>query len=142
MLAERQRMLHSRYLHFHMLDGLTFTGEVNTSILQQALNDVVARHTALRTGFSPMGDLTPAERLARLTTGGWLTYAQWILPSYISIPLKVEPILGSPSEEARVTEQLLRREYECPFTLDDPPLMRAVLIRFGRHRSTLVLVVH
>ncbi|MEU1799624.1 amino acid adenylation domain-containing protein [Streptomyces sp. NPDC019937] len=106
--------------------GLRLTGELNTGALADALGRLVARHEPLRTTFAT------AEGRAH----------QVVRPA-TPVDLDTTDLGGLPEEarQARV-DALLRAELSRPFDLAGGPLLRAVLLRLGAARHTLLLNMH
>ncbi len=96
-------------------------GHLDARCLQQALNDLVARHESLRTIFSD-GQDEPV---------------QLILPE-LSIALRTESLIGASTERvhSRVVE-LIRQ----PFALQHAPLLRSYVLHVSDSESVLLLVL-
>jgi amino acid adenylation domain-containing protein/non-ribosomal peptide synthase protein (TIGR01720 family) len=106
--------------------GLRLRGELRTDALAGALGQLVARHEPLRTTFAT------AEGRAHQVVGP-------------AAPVELaEQDLGGLPEEARQArvDELLRAELGRPFDLAAGPLLRAVLLRLGAARHTLLLNMH
>ena len=96
-------------------------GHLDIQCLQQALNDLVARHESLRTIFSD----------------GLDEPVQLILPELI-VALQSEALIGASSDRvhSRVVE-LIRQ----PFDLQQGPLLRTYLLHVGDSESVLLIVL-
>ncbi len=106
----------SRLLHFR--------GEMRVSELARALQQLVERHEALRTVFSPRGDF------------------QRILPELkLKIPLVDLTGLDDAAGQARL-EALEADEASRPFDLVHGPLARAQLVKVTDQHHVLVLTIH
>ncbi|MEH2313993.1 MAG: condensation domain-containing protein [Nostoc sp.] len=97
-------------------------GELNTAILEQSLNEVVARHEPLRTSFStvegrPIQAITPTLKI---------TLAVVDLPGG-----NIESALGIATEFA-----------QQPFNLSQAALLRAKLLHLTQQEHMLLLVMH
>lgn len=108
---------------YHIVDGWRLRGELELDALRGALDDVVARHEALRTAIVRHG-----ERHQRILPPGSPTLEVRALPPGASRDLAVEEFLNAVEAE----------------TIDPAaqPLLRAVLGRFDAEDAVLVLVVH
>lgn len=98
------------------------TGELNTAILEQSLNEVVGRHEPLRTSFSavegrPIQAIAPTLKITLPVTD---------LPG-----ASIESALGIATEFA-----------QQPFDLSQAPLLRAKLLRLTQQQHMLLLVMH
>ncbi|MHC5779062.1 condensation domain-containing protein [Nostoc sp.] len=98
------------------------TGELNTAILEQSLNEVVGRHEPLRTSF--------------LTVEG--RPIQAIAPT-LKITLPVTDLPGANIESAL---DIATEFAQQPFDLSQPPLLRAKLLRLTQQEHMLLLVMH
>ncbi|MFG2063963.1 condensation domain-containing protein [Micromonospora sp. NPDC048871] len=112
---------------YHIVHGWRLRGEVDVESLQGALDDVVARHEALRT----IVVRTPQERY------------QVISPETAPVQLILRDLSVVPEDERdAVAEQLLIEAEADTFPSTELPLLRAVLVRFDDRDSVLVLISH
>ncbi|GLZ31523.1 hypothetical protein Lesp02_37110 [Lentzea sp. NBRC 105346] len=101
---------------YNVVSAVRLTGRLDHVLLQRALNEVVARHESLRTGIG----LVDGE--AR----------QVVVPStLVSLPVVEGDVQELAAEQAAI-----------PFTLDEPPLLRVVLVREAPDVHTLIVVIH
>ncbi|MEH1934496.1 MAG: condensation domain-containing protein [Nostoc sp.] len=98
------------------------TGELNTAILEQSLNEVVGRHEPLRTSFSAV-EGRPIQAIA---------------PT-LKITLPVIDLPGATVESALGIATELAQQ---PFDLSQAPLLRAKLLRLTEQEHMLLLVMH
>ncbi|MEH2007058.1 condensation domain-containing protein [Nostoc sp.] len=98
------------------------TGELNTAILEQSLNEVVGRHEPLRTSFSAV-EGRPIQAIAPTLK---ITLPVVDLPG-----VNIESALG-------ITTELAQQ----PFDLSQAPLLRAKLLRLTQQEHMLLLVMH
>ncbi len=99
-------------------------GALNREALSKALNEVVARHDALRGAFQPNGE--------RMRT----------LPS-LELALAEQDFEGLSQQEAEAAwRDLLASDAGTPFDLANGPLVRTKLVRFGADDHALVLTAH
>ena len=113
----------SRYL---IVFGLRITGPVDLTVLQGALDDVVARHELLRTLV--VRDADPPY--------------QMVLPP-CQVPLEVRnlpPVTGK--SRNMVIQELLVEAERGTISTREVPLLRALLCRFDDRDSALFLTVH
>ncbi|MFD4636534.1 condensation domain-containing protein [Lentzea sp. NPDC058436] len=111
---------------YNVVSAVSLTGTLDTVLLQRALNAVVAAHESLRSGIG-LVDGEPH---------------QLVVPEAL-VSLPVVDFSGVSAAEAGTRLRALAREQaEKPFVLDEPPLMRVVLVRESEQRHTLVTVVH
>ncbi|MGW8765440.1 alpha/beta fold hydrolase [Streptomyces sp. NPDC055815] len=119
---------HSAFYNVSMVHRLT--GDLDTAVLRQALNDVVGRHEALRTTFR--------EHEGEL---------RQVVAGEVDIALPVHEAAGSaadgpaPYEDPAVRAQLTGL-IQAPFDLENGPLLRAALVRTAPADHLLVLSMH
>lgn len=149
LLAAEWHELHSLpYCQPILPIGIHFTGLLDIALLQRTINEVIARHSALRAAFFPRPSVSPEERLERLeyfgrtgtfTPGLYMQTVSNIQDLYLRELRVASPRFRSPVKQA---EALFRRELETPFDLSTPPLIRALLIQLNSNTYLLVLTVH
>lgn len=111
---------------YHIMHGWRLRGEVDPAVLRSALDDVVARHEALRTVLV-RGDAGRHQR---------------VLPAS-SPPLEVRDLTGTaPADRDRRIDELLNEIEAGEIDARRPPLLRATLARFAADDAVLVLLVH
>lgn len=104
--------------------AFTFQGPLRVESLSSALDQVVARHDALRAVIAPDGA------------------SQTLRPPFsVEIPLTDMSNLDSDARE-REWESLLQQECETPFDLAEGPLVRAFVVRESAERHRFVLTAH
>jgi len=102
--------------------SLRLNGDLNIDALRMALDDVVARHDALRANFGMTGE--------RMRVAAALN---------LDIPLK--DISCSADPEASLRE-LLAKDAETPFDLRYGPAVRAFIVRLSKSDWVLVFTAH
>jgi amino acid adenylation domain-containing protein len=106
--------------------ALKVEGELRLDLLQRGLGEIVRRHEPLRTVF-PMGSGEPVQR---------------ILPPY-PVALPVIDLSGLPRPAAECEgRRLAVEETRLPLNLENGPLLRISLFRFGTGEHTLVMAMH
>jgi hypothetical protein len=120
--------------------GLTIEGNLDRTILSEALQAIVARHEILRTGFAP------SALVGNFTVQGWAAIQQVfrngilkpmlrfdaIIVSATEIPLNYEDIRSlAPSEQEAVIDKNAVLAIGGNYAYERPPLARAVLLRTG-----------
>src|SRR5262249_51632350 len=107
-------------------EGITLRlqGDLDVAALTRSLQDLVARHDALRTSFDPGGD---GARVA----------------ATLEIPLTMTNLSDCkpPDAEMRL-RQVVREEGSTPFDLACGPLLRTRLVKLDAGRHAFVLTVH
>jgi mycobactin peptide synthetase MbtE len=103
------------------------TGDLNQERLRVAFNDVVARHTILRTVYGVDSEGEPYQVFSDDVEISWSTYD-------FTHPLE--------EERERRIETLARDEFGRPFDLTNELPLRVTLIRTGASHFVLILVVH
>jgi hypothetical protein len=106
--------------------GLRVDGAVDTRVLGQALDDIVARHEILRSSLVRTG-----ERWKQVVHP----------PAPVSLTVRDVPAVPSHSRHVRAHELLNEIEARS-FSPGDVPLLRAELVRFDPADSLLVLTTH
>lgn len=109
---------------YNLCSTLTLKGGLDHDILQAALNDLAARHEALRTKPERDG------------------FTQTILPQ-IEVPLTIED-LREDGEDARVenVEIAKHKQVTTPFDLSKGPLIRSTALQLSDDEHILLLTVH
>ncbi|MEU4580080.1 amino acid adenylation domain-containing protein [Nonomuraea sp. NPDC023979] len=106
---------------YHVWGGHRLRGPLDPARLGEALNRLVARHEAVRTGLSDGGDGRPV----RIVRAG-----ARVEPELVEVTCEDEARTACGAFVAR------------PFDLGRPPLMRALLVRLAPEDHVLVLVLH
>jgi amino acid adenylation domain-containing protein len=102
--------------------SLTLAGPLDAAALRGALDDLMARHDALRSRFAPSGDIMVIDPLR-------------------AMPL-TEVDAGAGADPQAAFAALLAEEAHRPFDLTGGPLVRAVLVRHAEQEHVLVLTAH
>jgi non-ribosomal peptide synthetase component F len=111
---------------YNLISAFRLEGELDLSVLEQSLNEIVRRHEILRTSFTavdgePVQVVAPRKNL-RLN----LVDLSWL------------PVTERESEARRLTgEEALR-----PFALHKAPLFRLTLLRLGPQEHVAVVAMH
>jgi thioesterase domain-containing protein/acyl carrier protein len=101
-------------------------GSLDPKKLECALNDIVARHEALRTLFA-VQEGVPVQ----------------VISSRLSIDLKLDDVrTGSAQESRQRADALAKEEASRRFDLGKGPLIRARLIRQGGEEHMLLVTIH
>jgi amino acid adenylation domain-containing protein len=111
---------------YHIPVAVRLVGRLDSSVLEQALNEVVHRHEVLRTTLVSDGGIPRqviAERLA--------------------LPLAVEDLSRLPEDEREpYALSRIRDEAERPFDLARGPLVRARLLRLSEREFIAMVTMH
>jgi amino acid adenylation domain-containing protein len=111
-------------LAFNESCSLVLSGEVSLDAIKASLDDLVARHEALRTTFSADG----------------LTL---IVSSPTAVPAPIVDVSGlSDAERAAGVQEILAQEVEQPFDLERGPLMRVRIIKLAATEIQIVFTAH
>jgi amino acid adenylation domain-containing protein len=111
---------------YNLPQAFKLTGEIDVSLFEQAVNEIIRRHESLRTIFT-MENEEPV---------------QVILPM---LKIKVKTIDFrhlSPSGQEDETVGLMGRESGKPFDLEQGPLVRVSLVHLGKEEHALLLNMH
>lgn len=111
---------------YHITHAYHFQGQLNKYMLEKSLNEIVARHEALR---------------ARFINNDGKLYQQVLERSPIELS---EVFVGSVSQEngAMKLHKLLSQEAQIPFDLETSPLLRAKLYVLGEKKHCLQITIH
>ena len=127
----------------HLSLGLYLDGQLNVDAMQEALNEIVRRHDALRTSFPDVSNLSALEealvvrKLRESDILDRVLFNQQI-HSNVTASLSVRSVLLSATDsEENAVRRLAIEEIEKPFKHDQPPLMRATLLRIDSERHLL-----
>jgi len=110
---------------YHMRTRRRLRGELDRAALARALDDVVARHEALRTVF-PQVDGAPEQRIAPAGAGFHL----------------VEHDLRERADARAELDRLAAEEARTPFDLERGPLIRGRLFRLADDDHVLIVAMH
>lgn len=125
--------------------ALSLRGTLHEKALEQALNEIVRRHPALRAHFYPMPEIRTAERSWRLRQFGRGVYVPGLYRQCVSsvdVPLRrVDLMHLGPDQAVQALESLMREEAAQPFDLAQSPRLRAALLALGPEHHLLIVVV-
>ena len=111
---------------YHMPVRLNLRGSLDTAALHGALNDLVARHEALRTAIEEVAG-SPRQRIA----------------AAVELELPLDDLSALPvAEREAQADRLAQAEAQQPFDLARVPLLRARLLRLAPQRHWLLLTLH
>ncbi|MCW7550878.1 amino acid adenylation domain-containing protein, partial [Photorhabdus sp. APURE] len=110
---------------YHIPMALRLRGQLNISVLQQALDTLFSRHEALRSIFVSVDD-QPQVRLLTSDNG---------------VPLVQHDLRGISDAEV-ILERLSTEEIYTPFALSEGPLIRACLIQLTDNEYQFLLTQH
>ncbi|NER45546.1 MAG: hypothetical protein F6J92_02380 [Symploca sp. SIO1A3] len=106
--------------------GLHLEGTLNQAALEQSLQEIIARHEALRTNF--------------VTVNGQATQ---IIHEEITWTISVVDLTDLSTTEQQIAAQKLNKQQATqPFDLEKEPLIRAILVRFSETEQWLLLCMH
>lgn len=127
---------------FHIITGLEFRGALNIHRLEQSLNHVITRHTALRSALHYTGqDMTSKTSGAGHATPSQTVYQQIVDPANICLSTIPIGVLENVKRDDAIKE-VCREAYCQPFDYTRPPLLRASLLKLSNTTHILLLVFH
>jgi myxalamid-type nonribosomal peptide synthetase MxaA len=127
--------------------GIRLRGRLDCVVLKLALREVLSRHEGLRARFFANLALPPAEREARLNifarTGlFWPGMHLQSISRFCDLEVETHDLSSlEPTLRHVETQQLCNRFAERPMRYDEPPLIRAHLIKLDEYEHVLVIVV-
>ena len=111
---------------YNIVSGIRLKGLLQPSVLEQALNALVARHETLRTSFVEQ-DGQPVQ----------------IIAGHLATTLPLVDLTSSPESEREAAARTLAAEdAQRPFDLTRLPLFRATILRLAADDHVLVCVIH
>jgi amino acid adenylation domain-containing protein len=105
--------------------GLSFTGPLNISVLQKAIDTLIDRHESLRTLFSADGTTL-------------LISSELKGNAIILVDLSNNDTISQKTE----FDKILATEVETPFSLEKGPLFRLTLVKMSESVHNLILTAH
>jgi condensation enzyme len=112
---------------YHIVEAWRVTGEIDTGALQAALDDVVARHEALRTL------IVPQEGRKSL---------QVLPPCQVELTVRDFPASTAGTSREEQAEELIREVEAGSIGASQTPAVRCVLARYDGTDAVLVLMTH
>ncbi|NEO23679.1 condensation domain-containing protein, partial [Moorena sp. SIO4A5] len=112
------------YPLYNMLLSLQLEGQLNVTVLEKSLNEIIRRHENLRTRF-PSVDGKPMQ----------------VISTVANINLSTVELPSSPEQTTQL-KQLASTEAEKPFDLAQGPLLRVTLVRLRPETHILMLTMH
>ncbi|MEP6622438.1 MAG: amino acid adenylation domain-containing protein, partial [bacterium] len=101
-------------------------GALDVHALRQALDDMVTRHSALRTAFAER-DGVPYQQVQRAA----------------EVPWTMHDLRGEPAaHRAAAAHRIIEDDVRAPFAFGQAPILRATLVRLTEDHSTLLLMQH
>jgi surfactin family lipopeptide synthetase A len=111
---------------YHLTLAARLDGPLDADALDAALQQLIARHEALRTCFV-LADHQPAQLVA----------------GQLNVPLVRYDVSHRPSDEQEaVVQQRVSELANTPFDLSQAPLLRSALITLGEYQHVVALVLH
>lgn len=133
---------------FHVSFGLHLTGALDVEALERALNDVVERHDVLRTAFPNVSSLQKSEKAAVISSlaspESCLRKGCFVPNTHAKCELKLarKDLSKTSGDSPHETWRIMSEEIIRTFEYDQPPLMRAVLVRIADTEYQLIVVLH
>ena len=111
---------------YNMPAAVCLKGQLNVAALEQSLNQIMARHEALRTNFVTVNG-QPVQAIA----------------STLTLTLPVIDLRQLPETEREIeTQRLVAEEAQQPFDLAAEPLVRTKLLQLSDAEHVLLLTMH
>ncbi|HEU0051733.1 MAG TPA: amino acid adenylation domain-containing protein, partial [Longimicrobium sp.] len=111
---------------YHIPTQVRLGGELDRGALRRALDEILARHEALRTTFVEV-EGEPVQRIALVEESRFHL---------------LEHDLGGHPDAAAELRRLAAEEADAPFDLEQGPLIRGRLVRLAEHDHVLLLTMH
>ena len=129
----------------NLVSAVQLSGPLNVHVLSQAVEDLVARHSALRSTVRACRNMPPTIRFLRLQTFARSgvydpgLFEQTVQPAS-EVGITAIPVENVGREEYDdVIATLFDEETSTPFDYTRPPLLRARLVRTAASAHTLVV---
>ena len=111
---------------FNVINAVRLTGTLNVTALENALNEIVRRHEALRTTFGTVNG-EPVQ----------------IIAPALRVPLRVVDLRHLPAQEREdKAARLVTSEGRKPFDLSSGSLLRSLLVQLDDDQHVALLVMH
>ncbi len=111
---------------YNILVPIEFTEAVDISVIERAFNELIQRHDIFRSSYHPSG-------------------CEGVRCIHEEVLVKIKQVqaesLNNTNEE-RLLMKYGKMVASIPFSLEEPPLLRPVLVRFSEQRSVLYVVMH
>ncbi|HEY9907622.1 MAG TPA: amino acid adenylation domain-containing protein, partial [Thermosynechococcaceae cyanobacterium] len=114
--------------------AIRLTGSLNQAALERSFNEIVRRHSALRTTFTTV-DGQPVQVIAPDAS---VELSVVNLQAVAVDDSSTQPL----RERDRIRQQLATAEAQRPFNLTTDPLLRVTLLQFDPTESVLLLTLH
>ncbi|WP_279432879.1 condensation domain-containing protein, partial [Nostoc sp. 106C] len=111
---------------YHIAQALQLQGDLNIPALQKSLNEIAARHEALRTNFI-VQDGNPVQVIQEPRAVELLVFNLQDIPN---------------SDRPNQIEQLLQQQTHRPFDFASDLMVRGCLLQLDKQEHILVLVMH
>ncbi|GAB4216273.1 MAG: hypothetical protein OHK0022_57190 [Roseiflexaceae bacterium] len=112
---------------YNMNLAMQLEGPLDTTALEASLNEILRRHSVLRTTFAGTPNGEPVQ----------------VVAPELKLTLAHTDIQHLPAEAREAEAQrLINAESQKPFDLARGPLVRGLLVRSDEHSHTLILVMH
>src|SRR5689334_3747847 len=109
---------------YNLPQVISISGKLDVAALQRTFNEIVNRHEALRTTFSP----TPEG-------------IQQVIAKTLTIEVPVDDLTSASEPNAEIAK-LAREEARRPFDISAGPLLRVRLLRISAERHVLLMTMH
>ncbi len=111
---------------YNMSGGVAWTSRVDPALVEESLRTVMEKHESLRTGFVEIGGKP----------------FQFVVDSP-GVPLELVDISSLPeAERERKRRMIYEKEENTPFDLTQPPLFRAVLVKWADEGWDFIYNIH
>src|SRR5215208_2481523 len=111
---------------YNLAQVISINGNLNVAALQRTFNEIVSRHEALRTTFSPTPD-----------------GARQVIAKTLIIEVPVDDLTNVPASEHELAiSKLAREEARRSFDISTGPLLRARLLRISAEQQVLLMTMH
>jgi iturin family lipopeptide synthetase A len=111
---------------YNIPDVVEIRGPLRLDVLQESINQIIARHESLRTSFAAVGG-EPVQRVEEA----------------VRLVLAVTDLSALPEDQRRAAwQRLATQEAELPFDLSAAPLLRGTVLRLAEERYILLLTTH
>lgn len=131
----------------NLVTGIMLTGPLDCQVLERTLNEILRRHSSLRSSILNNLAIPKNERQAKLRAfarTGLFDPGMYLQSTIDDVRISIHVVDLTKTEAAKCDDavrSVLQEQRTCPFDYRVPPLMRAYLVKLEEARHILLLIV-